>query len=134
MSQENVEPTKRAIAALNRGDFDGVGELFAADAVLQDLQNAPDQPVTVEGVEAIRQNLNLWAAAFDELRVDIAEYIDGPNAVICAAHWQGQGKTSGISIDVHQFDLYEFREGRVVRAVLGFRSKNEALEAAGRRE
>jgi ketosteroid isomerase-like protein len=131
MSQENVEPTKRAIAALNRGDFDGVGALFAADAVLQDLQNAPDQPVTVEGVEAIRQNLNLWAAAFDELRVDIAEYIDGPNAVICAAHWQGQGKTSGISIDVHQFDLYEFREGSVVRAVLGFRSKNEALEAAG---
>jgi ketosteroid isomerase-like protein len=134
MSQENVEPTKRAMAALNRGDFDGVGEFFAADAVLQDLQNAPDQPVTVEGVEAIRQNLNLWAAAFDELRVDIAEYIDGPNAVVCAAHWQGQGKTSGISIDVHQFDLYEFREGRVVRAVLGFRSKNEALEAAGLEE
>jgi hypothetical protein len=51
--------------------------------------------------------------------------------VICAAHWQGRGKTSGISIDVHQFDLYEFREGRVVRAVLGLRSKNEALEAAG---
>ena len=134
MSQENVEPTKRAIAALNRGDLDGVGELFAANAVLQDLQNAPDQPVTVEGVEAIRQNLSLWAAAFDQLRVDIAEYIDGPNAVICAAHWQGQGRTSGISIDVHQFDLYEFREGRVVRAILGFRSKNEALEAAGLRE
>ncbi len=131
MSQENVEATKRANAALNRGDFDGVEELYAADAVLQDLQNAPDQPTTVEGVQAIRQNLNLWAAAFDELRVDIEEYIDGRSAVICAAHWQGQGKTSGISIDVHQFDLYEFREGRVVRAVLGFRSRGEALEAAG---
>jgi ketosteroid isomerase-like protein len=131
MSRENVEATKRAVAALNRGDFEGVGELCAADAVLQDRQNAPDQPVTVEGVEAIRQNVNLWAAAFDKLRVDIEEYIDGPNVVICAAHWQGRGKTSGISIDVHQFDLYEFREGRVVRAVLGLRSKNEALEAAG---
>jgi ketosteroid isomerase-like protein len=131
VSKENVEATKRAVAALNRGDFESVGELYAADAVLQDRQNAPDQPVEVEGVRAIRENLNLWAAAFDELRVDIEEYIDGPNAVICAAHWQGQGKTSGISIDVHQFDLYEFREGRVVRAVLGFRSKNEALEAAG---
>jgi ketosteroid isomerase-like protein len=131
MSEENVEATKRAVAALNRGDFDGVEELYAADGVLQDLQNAPDQPVTVEGVQAIQQNLNLWAAAFDELRVDVEEYIDGPNAVICAAHWQGQGKTSGISIDVHQFDLYEFREGRVVRAVLGFRSKEDALEAAG---
>jgi ketosteroid isomerase-like protein len=131
MSQENVETAKRANAALNRGDFEGVGEVFAADAVLQDLQNAPDQPMTVEGVQAIRQTLSLWAAAFDQLRVDIEEYIDAPNAVICAAHWQGQGKTSGISIDVRQFDLYEFGEGRVVRAVLGFRSKNEALNAAG---
>ena len=134
MSEENVEATKRAVAALNRGDFDGVVEFFAQDAVLQDLQNAPDQPVTVEGVQAIRQTLSLWASAFDELRVDVEEYIDGPNAVICAAHWQGQGKTSGISIDVHQFDLYEFREGRVVRAVLGFRSKDAALEAAGQSE
>ena len=132
MSQENVEMAKRANAALNRGDFAGVGEVFAVDAVLQDLQNAPDQPVTVEGLQAIRETLNLWVAAFDELRVDIEEYIDAsPNAVICAAHWKGQGKTSGISIDVHQYDLYEFREGRVVRAVLGFRSRNEALEAAG---
>jgi ketosteroid isomerase-like protein len=134
MSEENVEATKRAIAALNRGDFDGVAEVYAEDAVLQDLQNAPDQPVTVEGVEAIRQILDLWAAAFDELRVDIEVYIDAPNAVVCAAHWQGQGKASGISIDVHQFDLYEFRDGSVVRAVLGFRSKGEALEAAGLRE
>jgi ketosteroid isomerase-like protein len=131
MSQENLETAKRANAALNRGDFEGLAEFFAGDAVLQDLQNAPDQPVTVEGVQAIRQTLSLWAAAFDELRADIEEYVDVPNAVICAAHWQGQGKTSGISIDVHQFDLYEFREGKVVRAVLGFRSKNDALEAAG---
>jgi ketosteroid isomerase-like protein len=131
MSEENVEAAKRANAALNRGDFEGVVEVFAADAVLQDRQNAPDQPVTVEGVEAIRQNLNLWASAFDRLGADIEEYIDAPNAVICAAHWQGRGKASGISIDVHQFDLYEFREGKVVRAVLGFRSKNDALEAAG---
>jgi ketosteroid isomerase-like protein len=131
MTEENIEIAKLANAALNRGDFEGVAEFFTADAVLQDLQNAPDQPVTVEGVQAIRQTLSLWAAAFDELRVDIEEYVDAPDAVICAAHWQGQGKTSGISIDVHQFDLYEFREGKVVRAVLGFRSKNEALEAAG---
>ncbi|SRR6266545_3821541 len=130
MSEENVETMKRAIAALNRGDFERIGELYAVDAVLQDLQNAPDQPVTVEGVQAIRENLSLWAAAFDKLRVDIEEYIDAPNAVICAAHWQGRGKTTGISIDVRQFDLYEFREGRVVRAILGFRSKNEALDAA----
>jgi len=134
MSQENVEAAKRANAALNRGDFEGVGEVFAPDAVLEDLQNAPDQPVRAEGVEAIRRNLSLWAAAFDRLHADIEEYIETPNGVVCAAHWQGQGKASGISIDVRQFDVYEFRDGRVVRAILGFRSRNEALEAAGLRE
>ena len=131
MSEENVETAKRANSALNQGDIEGLVEMFAADAVLQDLQNAPDQPVTVEGVQAIRETLSLWAAAFDELRVDVGEYIETPKAVVCSAHWRGQGKASGISIDAHQFDLYEFRDGKVVRAILGFRSRNDALEAAG---
>jgi ketosteroid isomerase-like protein len=134
MSQENVDTASRANAAMNRGDFEGVGEVFAQDAVLEDLQNAPDQPMKVEGVEAIRTTLSLWAAAFDELHADIEEYIETPNGVVCAAYWQGQGKASGISIDNRQFDLYEFREGKVVRAILGFRSRTEALEAAGLRE
>jgi ketosteroid isomerase-like protein len=119
MSEENVEATRRANAAFNRGDFDGVDDLFADDAVLQDLQNAPDQPVVAEGAAAIRENLILWTAAFDEFRADIDEYIDAPNAVICSAHWQGHGKTSGIQVDVHQFDLCESQDGKVVRAILG---------------
>jgi ketosteroid isomerase-like protein len=131
MSQADVEALRLANAALNRGDFEGIGEFWAPDGVLEDRQNAPDQPVRVEGVEAIRETLRLWAAEFNGLRVDIAEYIETPSGVICAAHWQGQGKASGITIDTHQFDLYEFRDGRVVRAILGLRSKQEALEAAG---
>ena len=53
------------------------------------------------------------------------------NAVVCAVHWHGQGKTSGMNIDVDQFDVFEFAGGRVVRATLGYRSKAEALEAVG---
>jgi len=51
--------------------------------------------------------------------------------VICATHWHGQGKSSGISIDVRQFDLYEFRDGKVVGTTLGYRTKDEALTGAG---
>jgi hypothetical protein len=36
-----------------------------------------------------------------------------------------------MSIDVHQFDLYEFRKEKIVRVILGFRSREDALEAAG---
>ena len=90
--------------------------------------------VRVRGRRGDSGESHLWAAAFDKLHADIEEYIETPNGVVCAAHWQGQGKASGISIDVRQFDLYEFRDGKVVRAILGFRSRNEALEAAGLRE
>ena len=54
--------------------------------------------------------------------------------MIGAAHWQGRGKASGMSIDVRQFDVYELRDGQIVRATLGLKSKEEALEAAGLRE
>ena len=131
MSQENVEIAKRANAAFNRGDVDAALERFAPDAELQDLLNAPDQSTTVKGLDAIRETWTLWIDAFDELRADINEYIDAGSTVIGAVHWHGQGKASGVSIDVHQFDAYEFRDGRIIRASLGFRSRAEALEAAG---
>jgi ketosteroid isomerase-like protein len=134
MSQENVEIAKRVNAALNRGDIDAALGPFAPDAELQDLLNAPDQSTTVKGVEAIRETWTLWIDAFDELRADVDEYIDAGNTVIGAVHWHGRGKASGMSIDVHQFDAFQFRDGRIIRAILGFRSREEALEAAGLQE
>ena len=131
MSQENVEIAERANAAFNRGDVDAALDRFAPDAELRDLLNAPDQSTTVKGVEAIRETWTLWIDAFDELRADIDEYFDAGNTVIGAVHWHGQGKTSGVSIDVHQFDAYEFRDGTITRVSLGFRSRAEALKAAG---
>jgi ketosteroid isomerase-like protein len=131
MSSQNLQTARKANAALNAGDFDALVEFFAPDCVLLDLQNAPDQRATVEGAEAIRKTLTLWAGAFDELRADISEYVELGDSVICAARWHGHGKGSGISIDTHQFDLYTLRDGKVVRAILGFRSKQAALEAAG---
>ena len=131
MSQENVENAMRATAAFNRRDVDVALHYFASDAELRDLANAPDQASAVRGIDAIREAWTLWAAAFDELRADIEEWTGVGDAVIGAAHWQGRGKASGMSIGVRQFDLYEFRAGQIVRATLGLKSKEEALEAAG---
>jgi ketosteroid isomerase-like protein len=131
MSQENVEIARRANAAFNRGDVDAALEVFAPDAELRDLANAPDQAGVTKGTEAIRRAWTLWTAAFDQLVVEVEEWTDAGDAVVAEAHWQGRGKTSGMSIDVRQFDLYEFRAGHIARATLGLKSKAEALEAAG---
>ena len=99
---------------------------------VRDLLKGPDQPTVVTGIEAMRQVWALWIEAFDELSADVQEFIDAKNAVVCAVHWHGRGKTSGMNIDVDQFDVFEFADGKIVRATLGYRSKAEALEAVGR--
>jgi ketosteroid isomerase-like protein len=134
MSQENVEIAKRSYAALNRGDVDAALEAFAPGAKLLDLRNAPDQRNAVEGLEAIRKTWTLWIAAFDELRADVEEWIDAGSAVIAAVHWHGTGKGSGVWIDTRQFDVSEFRQGKVIRATLGYDSRDEAFEALGMSE
>src|SRR5512138_2189134 len=99
MSQENVEIVRRANAAFNRGDATASVEVWAPDAELQDLANAPDQSSVVRGRDAIQAVEDLWTAAFDEFSADIEECVDAGDFVICAVRWHGQGKASGASID-----------------------------------
>jgi ketosteroid isomerase-like protein len=132
VSQQNVEIAVLVNAALNRGDMEAVLQFYAPDAELRDLHSAPDQPLTVSGIDAIRRVLIDWTAAFDAFRADVDEYIDAGDAVILAVRWRGEGKESGVAIDNAQYDVLEFRDGKVVRAVLGYRSRDEALEAATR--
>jgi ketosteroid isomerase-like protein len=131
MSEENVKIVRRANAAFNDGDLDAFLEVVAPDAELRDLANAPDQSGVVKGRAATHESWTLWTAAFDEFRADVDEYVDRGDIVICAVHWHGQGKGSGMLIDTHQFDVYEVRQGQVVRGTLGFQSKAEALDAVG---
>jgi ketosteroid isomerase-like protein len=131
MSRENVEIGARAIAAFNRRDVGAALAFFAPEAELRDLANAPDQDSVVKGIDAIREVWTLWKEAFDEFRADVEEWTDAGDAVIAAAHWQGRGNASGVSIDVRQFDLYEFRDSKIIRATLGLKSKDDALRAVG---
>jgi ketosteroid isomerase-like protein len=130
VSAENVEIAKQANAALNRGDIEGLLQCYAGDAELRDLQSAPDQPLSVSGIDAIRRVLIDWTAAFDAFRADVEEYIDVGDTVVTAVRWRGQGKESGLAIDNAQYDVFKFQDGKVTRAVLGYRSRDEALEAA----
>src|SRR4051794_15423187 len=131
MSQENVEIVKETNAALNGGDIDDALTHFAPDAEVRDLANGPDQPTLVRGTDQIREIWALWIEAFDELHADVEKFLEAGPSVICASHWIGRGKTSGMSIDGRQFDVYELHDGKIIRAILGCKSKGEALEAVG---
>jgi ketosteroid isomerase-like protein len=131
MSQENVEIVKAMNATLNGGDLDGALTRVSRDAEVRDLANGPDQPTVIRGTDQMKQVWALWLEAFDELHAHLEEVFDAGNAVVCKAHWIGRGTTSGMSIDARQFDVFELRDGTIIRAVLGNRSKGEALKAVG---
>jgi ketosteroid isomerase-like protein len=134
VSQENVEILTRLNEVFNRGDVDAGMAFYAPDAELRDLANAPDQPTVVEGADAIRQTWLLWTAELEQFSVEADDWIDAGDAVIVRAHWYGRGKASGVAIDRRQFDLWRLRDGKVVEAILGFETREEALAAAGTRD
>jgi ketosteroid isomerase-like protein len=131
MSEGNVEIVRRGNEVLNQGDLEALMALYAPEAELIDHANAPDQPSIVRGREAIRRTAEQWLEPFEEFRCDVDEYIDAGDAVICSARWHGRGKASGMTIDVRQYDAYELIDGKVVRATMGYRTREEAFRAAG---
>ncbi len=131
MSQENVEIMRRLNAAFNAGDIETAVALFDSEAELTDLLNAPDVPQSVRGMAAIREVFVAWMDAFDDFAGDVSEYVDAGRAVICMTHYHGTGKGSGLTVDFYAADVHELHDGLVVRSMLGYESKAQALEAVG---
>jgi ketosteroid isomerase-like protein len=122
MSQENVEVCKRGNALFNTGDRDGALSDFHPDVEWRDLDHAPDALESVRGVAAVRAIWDQWNEAFDEFTAETAEYIDVGDCVVCVTHWRATGKASAVAVDLHRAEVYEFENGRIVRASARARS------------
>jgi hypothetical protein len=86
------------------------------------------------GSESVRALLAQWSEVFDDLGVEVYEYLDDEPYVICDARWYATGQQSQMPVDVRQVDIYEVRDGRIIGITLGYTTKAEALEAVGLRE
>ena len=131
MSQENVEIVRRGNDAFNRGDFERFADGLHPDIEFRDLAHAADAPEALRGAQALLSLMSEWPESFDDFRAEISEYIEAGDHVVCVTRWTGRGKASGAVVDVAQVDVYELREGKIVRATLAYPDKATALEALG---
>jgi ketosteroid isomerase-like protein len=131
MTQENVDLLIASNAALNRGDVEGSLAGFHPDVEWRDLMHAPDVPERIHGEAAVRGLMEVWVDAFDAFRADVTEYIEAGNYIVCVTHWRGTGRGSGIAVDVHSADVYEFEDGSIIRVVGGHPDKDTALKSIG---
>jgi ketosteroid isomerase-like protein len=134
VSQQNVEIMRCSNEAFNRGDVDGALSYLHPDIEWRDLQHAPDTPEVVRGAAAVRDLWEGWLDARIGLRAEVLEFIDAGSAVVAVTRWHAQGTASGIEVDQTSAEVYEFEDGLVVRATLGYRSRDQALKAVGMEE
>src|SRR5215212_5708712 len=131
MSQENVEIVRRGNDAFNRGDLERFAEGLHPHVEFRDLAHAADAPETIRGAQALLSLLSEWRESFDDFRAEISEHIEAGDHVVCITRWTGRGKASGAVVDVSQVDVYELRQGKIIRATLAYPDKATALEAVG---
>jgi ketosteroid isomerase-like protein len=132
MSQENVEILLHAFdeAPENPEPFFALFD----ENVEWDMSGGPF-PIQkkVYGPEEVREFFRTWAGTFDDWGFEAEEIIDaGPSVFVCLRQW-GQGKGSGVPVEVRFFQVWTFEDDKVIRYQASM-DRAEALEAAGLRE
>ena len=131
MSQANVETVLRTTAALARGDRDAVLAGFHPDAEWRDLHHPPDTPESVRGEGALQGLWDEWERAFPGFSVDTDECLDAGDRVVTLTHWWVQGRSSGLTLDLRTWDVFEFADGKIARVTTGYADRSAALKAVG---
>jgi ketosteroid isomerase-like protein len=130
MSEANVAIVRRGNAALNAHDVDALPESFDAAVEFVDHQAAVGEE-TGSGIDAIRRLLEGWIEVFPDFRAEVQEFIDAGDKVVCVTDWRGTGSKSELDYHVRAAEVYTLRDGKIVRAELGFADRDAALTAAG---
>ena len=134
MSQENVQRVRRAVEAMNGGDFETALDLAHPDIEWQTLDAFPDAG-TYRGPEEVRSFFQTWLDTFKGFRLHLenCEALD-EHRVLARLRVSGEGAGSGVEVESPPFfQLIEYRDGLLLRARM-FRTEDEALEAAGVRD
>jgi ketosteroid isomerase-like protein len=129
MSQENVEIVRAIYEEYGRGNFRAGVDLYDPDVLLVTRPDLPDGGRFV-GVESISTYMREFLDPVTNLTWTAEEFTDAENSVVVATHQQGEGKGSGLSVQVHFFVVWTFR-GRAVIRIEFFADRADALEAVG---
>ena len=128
MSEENVERVRAALAAYNRGDLDAVIETLHPDVEFRTLLLGNHR-----GRDAMRTLYQENRSALPDYRLEPMELIDAGDQVIAVVRLGGAGRVSQIKLDNRMAFLITIKDGLTIRQQT-FRTKEEALEAAGLEE
>jgi ketosteroid isomerase-like protein len=134
MSRENVEAVKRGFDAFNRADIEALlGELDPEvewHPVLQVVMLGGGEPSVHRGHEGVRDALRAWYEVLAEIQVTVSETRDLGERIVAIGRIRARGKEGGAPVESPAAWVFEFKNGKAVRA-REYLDPKEALEAAG---
>jgi uncharacterized protein len=127
MSGENVEVVRRILERFGRTGEPDVSDL---DARIEVHDHELPDSVTHYGHDGFLRSIEDWESAWENYSFELEEFIEVGDRVVVILHTTATGSTSGLTLDRRDAQVYELRDGKVIRLDY-FKSKAEALEAMG---
>jgi ketosteroid isomerase-like protein len=141
MSQENVEVVKQGFTAFweawttnDRAPY----EAWLRDLAAPEFEYMPGArilggPTGRLDIDGFLRFLDTFWEEFEVLAAEPTEVLDAGNSVVARVGFRGRGRRSGAEVEVDQFQVWRFRDGKCIQGQV-FESRAKALEAAGLRE
>jgi ketosteroid isomerase-like protein len=82
------------------------------------------------GLSAHTSPLSSWIEAFEDLRVDPEELIDGDDCVLAVVRLRGRVRGSGQDVEMEETHVWRHLDGKATE-VREYPTKAEALQAVG---
>jgi ketosteroid isomerase-like protein len=135
MSQENVELARKAIDALNRGDFDALPAFLSPDVVWEALEGVSGIGELYRGRAEVREWIALMMEDTEErIHAEIEQMADlGDDRVFIAVVLTARRRGSGVPFEYRTWQIVWFADGLITRRQV-FWTRAEALRTAGLRE
>jgi ketosteroid isomerase-like protein len=135
MSEENVALARKAVDALNRGDFEALLAFLRPDVVWEALEGVAGIGELYRGREGVREWIELmWENAEDGVHVEIEQITDlGGDRVFIAVVIKARRRGSGVPFEYPTWQILWFADGLIGRRQV-FWTRAEALRTAGQPE
>jgi ketosteroid isomerase-like protein len=127
MPRGDAEVVRKLFTALDGQDWEAALGVFDPEVEWRPTEG------TFHGLEGVVASLAKWLEPWDQHHIEPEEFLEADDRVVAVIHLTGRGEASGMEVDQRFFQVYEVRNGRIVR-VVEFVRRADALEAAGIRE
>jgi uncharacterized protein len=128
MSAEAVEVVRTTMQALARGDAETALAMLHPD-VRFDATARPDGRVW-HGRDGVRRAMVEWIGAWNDYRLELEEFIDAGDRVVCLWTERGRAKHSGVELGHHGGSVYTVEDG-LIADMAAYDRREPALRAAG---